>query len=130
MANYSTRDRMDRARFIAALRARGYTLRQGPPKGGSLPVNTYQLSEYKGIYSIGYYEPADIRARRKTPEVFDGGKYGRGKRCTHPGCNRPHRGRGLCAMHLWRWNYQTRPDFREKRLRRMAELRAERKVAA
>jgi hypothetical protein len=130
MARYSTRNQLDRARFIASLKARGYTLRPGPPKGGSLPINTYQLSQYKGTYSVGYYEPIDLRPKTRTPEPVDLGKWGKGKRCTHPGCKRPHRGRGLCAAHLWRWNYQTRPEFRERHLKRLAATKAERRKAA
>lgn len=130
MARYSTRNPMDRARFIASLKARGYTQRPGGPKGGSLPINTYQLSQWKGVYSVGYYEPIDLRTRTRTPETVEHGKRGKRKRCTHPGCKRKHRGLGLCAMHLWRWNYQTRPEFRERHLKRLADRKAEGRKAA
>ena len=131
MATYRTRDPMDAARFVRALQERGYTKdTRRLWDGGGMLRDCYRVKCIgKFTIQVAYYEPNEPRHVVTTPTPSDARKYTRHHGCTEPLCNRKHWARGLCKKHWQRWKYNTDAEYREKKLRQMAEYgRAKRKA--
>lgn len=123
MATYRTLDPLDAARFVRALRERGYTKRKRPAKGGGLPLNTYQVSRDVPQYVVSYYEPEAQRRTKPVPEALPAHVAKGLTACTVPGCSRRHHTRGLCGVHHQRWLRATNPETRERMRKRSANNR-------